>query len=517
MTNPIRFIISKLRRGASYLTGRMVVAHLRTLLGQRTSRNPLPGLTPMQVIRLYEAWREGRYADVQLAWAALEEHDDILGMVVDKRTGALKQMSWSIKTDAEAIGESAELKLLAEQQQRTLSEAYARVGNLSQAIGWLGMAAFRGYTALEPVDYGDEMGVRMELIDHWMLARPERNGRWLYNPDASPYHYRLEEIDTSRLIIHEVERPIDIPVMALICAKIHAIDGWDGFIDVYGNPAMFFEYPPGTDDDRAKDYNEMMNHILSEGRGCYASGGKITTVETTAKGGETFQNRADWIDRKILIRSTGGFLTATAESGTGTLAGEAHEDSFRALAASDASAITETLNRQYSDAILSRHYPGQPKLAYWSLEHRENKDVSTQVANIVQLAQAGYRVDDEAVSEITGLPVSSANLDPQLLYPLRGIGMRPEQDDLARRVGMPLEPIPANLLPGGGDPAATNRVQNALPAPAEQPLSPGEIAAMLAMAKAPLDPAAISKEADAAQAALKGAIASATANDPPRK
>lgn len=90
-----------------------------------------------------------------------------------------------------------------------------------------------------------------------------------------------------------------------ITIKAHSEAGWDGFIDVFGNPALFFEYPPGTSDEKAAEYDEIMFKLLGDGRGGYPAGGKIVPVETTATGGVTFQDRAVFANKKMIMRATG--------------------------------------------------------------------------------------------------------------------------------------------------------------------------------------------------------------------
>ena len=71
---------------------------------QKEGRNPLPFLTPQEARALYELYRKGQYADVMLCWAALEETDDMLGTVLDRRASALAEMTDDVKVDAKEIG-----------------------------------------------------------------------------------------------------------------------------------------------------------------------------------------------------------------------------------------------------------------------------------------------------------------------------------------------------------------------------------------------------------------------------
>lgn len=393
-----------LGRPGNFRTGMIRLLGFLSRRAQKEGRNPLPFLTPQEARCLYELYRKGQYADVMLCWAALEETDDMLGTVLDRRASALAEMTDDVKVDAKAIGDHPDLQTLADEQQQCLAEYYGKIDNLRDAVRFLGSATFRGFAHLEPVAGNGR--IRMEPVDQWLMIRPVKGGAWYYNESADRSCSKLEAIDENRLIIRECLRPVDLPSMFAICAKAHALDGWDGFIDVFGNPAIFFKYPPGTSDEKAREYDRIAEEMIGDGRGGFPDGGAIETVETTARGGDTFKQRCEWCDKQIVRRGTGGELTVLAESGSGTLAGNAHQETFRMLAAGEGAEISESFNRQLSRRLLDHHFPGRPHLAYWTLEYAEPEDVGKQVDNITKLAAAGYIADEEEVSEASGYTVT---------------------------------------------------------------------------------------------------------------
>lgn len=500
-----------LRRRESFRTGMMKLFHLLDFRASKESRNPLPELTPQVAKRLYEYYRQGKYADVMLTWEAMEEVDDILGVIVDKRYSALKEMDSGVKIDSESVGDDPALQRLAEEQQDMLSRYYASIENLQEGIQTMASASFRGFAMLEPIGRGKS--IRLEPVHQWLMARPVRGGAWYYNADANSSCARLEEVDTSLLLIREVERPINIPVMFAICAKAHTIDGWDGLIDVFGNPAIFFEMPPGTSDERAAEYDGVAQRIIGDGRGSFPAGGKITTVETQARNGDIFFQRAEWCEKQIVRRGTGGLLTVMTEAGSGTLAGNAHQETFRQIAAAEGADISECFNKQFSASLLNRYFPGKPHLAYWSLEFADKDDVGQLVTNIVQLAAAGYRVSDETATEITGMELTSANMDSTALYAAKAVGYVPTQSALQSRMGMPMEPAP-QMLTMGEQPAMNRMVGSALVTNTEfdpegkevAPLSPEELALLEKLTRVLPNPEKVEAEAKSLENALKEAI-----------
>lgn len=391
--------------------GHVKTVRYHDLLRAKRTQNPLSGLNPAKVRRLYELYREGKYADVQLAWDALEEYDDMLGTVLERRQSALGEMEWDVLIDARAVGEDAALQARAEAQQDYITRRLREVENLSDAIKWLGLANFRRYSALEVLPAGS--GERWLPIHHWLLCRPALEGAWCYNEAAETSCTRVEPIDMSAVILREVARPIDLVAMFLISAKESSVDGWDSFLEVYGNPALFFKMPPGTSDAQRDEFAAIIKEISSDGSGVYPDGGEIHTVETSAANADAFSRRAEWCDKALVRRATGGLLTVLAESGSGTLAGSAHMEAFRQIAANDAISIAECINRQYVRRRIAAEFPGEPVLVYFTLTQPVINDRAATVNMLCQLAGQRWRATDEAVSEEVGVEVHTEEAAPQ--------------------------------------------------------------------------------------------------------
>lgn len=433
--------------------GHVKTVRYHDLLRAKRTQNPLSGLNPAKVRRLYELYREGKYADVQLAWDALEEYDDMLGTVLNRRQSALGEMDWDVLIDARAVGEDAAMQALAEEQQDFITRRLRAVENLSDAIKWLGLADFRRYSALEVLPAGS--GERWLPIHHWLLCRPALEGAWCYNENAETSCTRVEPIDMSAVLLREVARPIDLVAMFLISAKEAAIDGWDSFLEVFGNPALFFKMPPGTSDDQRDEYASIIKEISSDGAGVYPDGGEIHTVETSAANADAFSSRAEWCDKALVRRATGGLLTVLAESGSGTLAGSAHMETFRQIAANDAISIAECINRQYVRRRLAAQFPGQPVLVYFTLTPPVINDRAATVNMLCQLAGQRWRATDEAVSEEVGVEVHTEDL-------------RLTNDDLRFVNSAPAVQVP--VLNAGKTPEKPNQEE-------EPPLTEDELAA----------------------------------------
>lgn len=454
--------------------GHVKTVRYHDLLRAKRTQNPLSGLNPAKVRRLYELYREGKYADVQLAWDALEEYDDMLGTVLNRRQSALGEMEWDVLIDARAVGEDAALQALAEEQQDFITRRLRAVENLSDAIKWLGLADFRRYSALEVLPAGS--GERWLPIHHWLLCRPALEGAWCYNENAETSCTRVEPIDMSAVLLREVARPIDLVAMFLISAKEAAIDGWDSFLEVFGNPALFFKMPPGTSDDQRDEFASIIKEISSDGAGVYPDGGEIHTVETSAANADAFSSRAEWCDKALVRRATGGLLTVLAESGSGTLAGSAHMEAFRQIAANDAISIAECINRQYVRRRIATEFPGEPVLVYFTLTPPVINDRAATVNMLCQLAGQRWRATDEAVSEEVGVEVHTEevrfeNSAPAAQVPVMNSGTEvPCSDGVVVNANSDIE------VAADGEPPLTEDELAALRALGDE-LNPAQIAA----------------------------------------
>ncbi len=220
--------------------------------------------------------------------------------------------------------------------------------------------------------------------------------------------------------------------------------------------------PPGTSDDQRDEYASIIKEISSDGAGVYPDGGEIHTVETSAANADAFSSRAEWCDKALVRRATGGLLTVLAESGSDTLAGSAHMEAFRQIAANDAISIAECINRQYVRRRIAAQFPGQPVLVYFKLTPPVINDRAATVQMLCQLAGQRWRATDEAVSEEVGMEVHTEAQNA------------PQPEALANR---------------------SSEQQSAEDSPGEAPLTAGELAALRALG-GELNPNQIAADAD---------------------
>ncbi len=336
--------------------------------------------------------------------------------------------------------------------------------------------------------------MRWEVIEPWNLCRPVRRGPWYYNAEATSTPTRPEELDPAAVIIREAQ-PIDLPAMFLICAKYLSVHAWDAFLEVFGIPNIFLEMPPATPQDKALEFDAIVQRLIGEGRGTVPSGAKFHTVETSKDNTQSFEARAKWCNEAIIQLATGGLLTVTAQSGSGTLAGNAHSDSFSRLCAASARSISAAINRQFLRPALQAAFPHSPMLVRFELAP-EPVDDRLQLAQLLGAVNAaGFRPSAETVSELMNFevqPVQEAG--PGQPPVVNGRGLPGFVGTESRSVYAEARPSETPGL-GGVVASASNDLTQDDIAEAEPPLNEGELAALRALG-GELNPAQIAADAD---------------------
>jgi phage gp29-like protein len=369
----------------------------------RAQYNPLRGLTLRLAVAMLEQGERGNYARLQWLYRYIEKRNPTLRGVLTRRQAAITRLNWDIRVRSDAPNVSSP-KSLAARQAAYLRDAYERVDNLRQALAFLALAEFRGYAHLERHFDARGRTVRLEPVPQWFWARLGPDAPWQYNAEARPGLPMPQDpvLDPARILYREVDSPIDeIALIAHIRQALSQKD-WDAFVETYGLPPLFLELPPDVPAEREQEYQAMAEAIIGDARGTMPNGTRVQTVDAGARGQNPFAEHLRYQDEQIVLAATGGKLTALAESGTGTLAGSAHQQAFDDIAEAEAVVLSESFQRQFDAPLLAREFPGQPPLAYFGVALTREVDPATVVEQALTLAKAGYEIDPSELSEKTG-------------------------------------------------------------------------------------------------------------------
>jgi phage gp29-like protein len=375
----------------------------------RSAYNPLRGLTMARVASMLEAGELGDYADLQWLYRKIEKRDATLRGVVRKLRAALLKLDWDIKIPSDL---DPELLTLAEQQKATLRKEYDKIENLRKALGFLALAEFRGYAHLEKITDQSGSITRLEPIPQWHWCRDGLYGEWKFNEQATG-GTSGEPVEMDRLIVREVDDPVDeLAVIAFLRKSLSQKD-WDGFVEVFGIPSIIAIMPPNVPEQDRDKYQEQMEAIVSDLRGTAPNGTDIKTVGDGVRGIQPFEAHLKYQDEQIVLAGTSGKLTMlSASTGMNSGQADAQGDTFDEIATSQAAEISEVFQEQFDKPLLKRLFPDQPVLAYFELAAKEQADVDAEFDRALKASQAGFKFDVAELSEKTGYKLTDAPITP---------------------------------------------------------------------------------------------------------
>lgn len=419
----------------------------------RDPYNPLRGLAISRVVSLLEAGERGEFADLQWTYRLVEKRYAILRACVARRRAALVKLDWDIKIMSQI---PAGQERLAEEQQLALREAYDGIENFREAIGELARAEFRGYTHLQKHRRPDGSVRELHWLPQWNWTRDGLWGPWVWNPDAAsttalslPAEQRIGDggMPREEFVIRTCEAPInEIGLVAYVYAMLGAKD-WAGFVELFGLPGAVVTMPPDTPPGKEEEYESAASSVAESCSGTLPNGASVEFPASVIRTNGPFREWCEWQEKDVVLAATGGKLTMLTESGSGTLAGGAHQDTWDELAAAEAQDVSEVMQRDFDRHILAAAFPDQPILAYFELYALEDEDADNVTERIVKLAGAGYRTTREEVAEKVGLDLDEA---PEPTAPTTPT---PTASPMANRVGS-IDSVEAALrqIRNGGDP-----------------------------------------------------------------
>jgi phage gp29-like protein len=367
----------------------------------RDAYNPLRGISLPKLLSLLDAGERGQYADLQWFYHYMERSDAMVFSVMQRRRAALLACDWDIK---QVSGEAAAIdQVLADEQVAFLREAYDRIENLRDAVAFLFSGFFRGYAHMEKHYAESGMIQRLEPVEQWFWVRDGMYGLWEYNQNAVSGRNRGLSIDPGDFVILDTVA-LNRLLSVLYLGRTLTLKDWDSFLEVYGIPSVFLVGPPNTPESKEEEYQRIAEQLIADGRGYLPYGSDIKYVNG---GGNRppFRERIEYLDRQITLVATGGLLTMLTQSGSGTLAGEAHSETFMQIARGDALTVSEVFQKHLDTPLLAEFFPGQPVLAYFEFAPPAGNEVSRVIEDAVNLAKAGVRMDVEELSEKTGYQI----------------------------------------------------------------------------------------------------------------
>lgn len=387
----------------------------------RDNYNPIRGLVIARAIGILEAADRGDFAELQLVMRKVERRYPVLKGLKTRRLTALEKLDWEIKV-VDELPEGA-TREDAEAQQKFLRSRYELIENLTETIGFLVTAEFRGYAILQKHRFNDSGkfdGAVREF--HWLpqdqFSRNGQFGDFYYNQNSN-FGIGIDSCATllgeenriggaqlprEDFIIREVDSPLyEIALIAFVNWCMGRKD-WAAFTEIFGLPngvaIMPANIPPGMED----EYRVAAERVADGVSGALPNGSDIKFPTAGVRGEAPFKGFCDAQDYDVVLAGTGGRLAMlTADKGgLGNGPAVEHAAAFNEISQADARKINSVLQNDFDRLELAVEFPGQPALAYFELCAKDATDVAQMVNDVTALASAGYEVDAAWLSEVTG-------------------------------------------------------------------------------------------------------------------
>ena len=356
--------------------------------------NPLAGLSLIDAQQIYDGARSGDYYRIQYIYQEIERTDPTLLTCVERRVSAISGLGWRVATASGDIDDA-----LADEQRDALTGYFRGIVNLPECVEHLALAFFRGYA--HAIFRGDAF----DLLPSWAIGRDMQTREWIWRPQGRGGETLPLETDGLVTVVHD--RPIDYPALSIYIRSALAERDWGRFVERYGLPPCTLISPPDATPEQAEEFRRAAE-AAADGLSMSLPSGSQVSFAAEARGVNPFLEFVQHQQKQVVLLATGGTLTSLAESGTGTLAGNAQMDVWREIVRRDAELIGNALHRSIAIPYLRRMFPGQPIAAEFSL----GRDAEPTPGEMFELAgkavAAGYRISRDELSEATGYTLEDA-------------------------------------------------------------------------------------------------------------
>ena len=341
-------------------------------------------------------------------------------------------LDWRIAVAEEAQGDAADpaTAAKAEAQRAALVGRYERIRNLKIALKHLALARFYGFAVLRVRETG------LDPVDPWnvihdveWLTEREPTFGWYFNKraEAMLWKDRMPRMEGCGCgyVIREGDDSSMVELMRLGLRAMRVMDFREKDLEAAAKRqvvALTGGNLPRADSADAEERAENERLIASlkavrDGDSAVVAKGDpacpTEVVFAPASRGLMYNNESlsqldEWMTKAV----TGGMLTMLAmPTGIGSGASEEHAATLATLVADEAAGIMEALWRDVDEPTLREAgllETGERPLAWFELGGEEKKDPAAAAAVLVQLKQAGKKVDDALASEMLGFEVEDA-------------------------------------------------------------------------------------------------------------
>lgn len=388
------------------------------LASWREFYNVLHGLSMRKLNGWLDEADRGLYANVMWLLRKIERRNETVRACKTRMLNEVSRLEWRVQSPESLPAGVTQGQVDA--QVTFLKERYHAIENLKAALKFLALADLRGFAHLEKHYGTDGFPAKLEAVPQWHWLKDGFYGAWKFDARASGTAGIGEAVNMEHFIVREVDDPwFEVALIRSLRSALGDKD-YDGFLEDYGIPWIFLISPPGSSKGTQEDFQTVADQVVGDGRGVLPHGSDVKGPPGNAvSNADVFEKYLDRQQSAIVLAATGGLLTMLTQSGSGTLAGSAHQEAWENVVAGVSKDVSETFQAQFDKPLLEEKFPGQPVLAWFELGYPDQPESRKDfVTDVKMLKDAGFSVKREVVSEKSGLELDDAP-DPAVTPPTK--------------------------------------------------------------------------------------------------
>ena len=356
--------------------------------------NPLRGLTISQANMIFDNARNGDTQRLHWMYQEIETQNPVLSMATTRRAGAAANFAWRVVERAAMDG------TLSTEQKDSAERFFGNIENFSDLFEHLDLALFRGFAHAQPIWEDDRTVRHVELLDSWKFLK--KDGEWLFNPVCDGFSSNCVSCKNARLVTVERRRPVDVPALAIHLRAAVGSRDWGRFIERYALPKPAVVMAQNATKEDREDYLETASALENGQVTVWPSGASLMDFAGSSRGVDPFTAFIQHQEKTILMLATGGTLGSMAESGAGTLAGNAQADVWDQIVSRDAGIIAQAIKRALLRPFLAAAFPGQPMAVDFDFDLTKKPTPKEIFETATAAKSAGYLVAQAQLEEETG-------------------------------------------------------------------------------------------------------------------
>lgn len=419
--------------------------------------HPSAGLDPARLASILRQAIEGDATAYLELSEDMEEKDlHYLGVL-----GTRKRQVAQLEITVEPAGEDA-----ASAEHAAMVEAWIRRECLEDELIDLLDAVAKGFSVLEiawETSSGEwRPGELIRRDPRWFCFDRVDGRTLLLRTEAAPLG---EPLPAYKFVQHIHSAKSGLPIRGglarAVCwcwlFKNFDLKAWVGFAELFGQPIRVGKYGPNATREDKQVLLRAVTEIARDAAAIIPDSMMVEFVEAKLSGNlDLFRGLADWLDQQVSKAILGQTTTTDAISG-GHAVSQEHDKVREDIERSDARQVAATLNRDVVRPLIALNFGPQAAYPRIRIGRPEEIDAAAVVDAVSKLVPLGFKVGQEPVRGILGLP-------------------KPEAEDELLGTPGPITPPTSNepgkdvVPPAGG----TTSVQTAAAQPADVPPDPIE-------------------------------------------